>query len=407
MLHPTMASMHDEELLQGVPLAPPPTASRAKWFVAGVTATMLIVVGVVTMSNMSKPDMRSKVDAIDSTQLYSTIDSTQPLWQIVTKERDLCSDYKSNCFDTKCCKTTGYYCFQKGPGDAKCMKSCKKGVDSPTCAVATTRVSFQEGEANSLFCFSVYTKDTGSPKPSYELELVTQQFAQKVSIFACDAFDVYSDVSVDIGGLQTIKVDDVKGDFHFQKRKETGAWVNTGMFKQIWKAIGEKGTYKNFDWTVKVDPDAVFLPHRLIQRIKWIPRLEHGVVLVNCKLVDNGFFGNLEVYSANAFSVLVDNVDKCDASIPWKIGVKNGKYGPMGEDLFAEKCMEKNGVAKVEAFDITKDGACPANRPKDQEKNKKWKPVCKDAYTSAMHPFKTPIEYFKCLEDTTPLQIPQ
>merc|ERR1712187_321513 len=207
-----------------------------------------------------------------------------------------------------------------------------------------TRVSFQEGEANSLFCFSVYTKDTGSPKPSYELELVTQQFAQKVSIFACDAFDVYSDVSVDIGGLQTIKVDDVKGDFHFQKRKETGAWVNTGMFKQIWKAIGEKGTYKNFDWTVKVDPDAVFLPHRLIQRIKWIPRLEHGVVLVNCK---------------------------CDASIPWKIGVKNGKYGPMGEDLFAEKCMEKNGVAKVEAFDITKDGACPANRPKDQEKNKK------------------------------------
>merc|ERR1711920_1167422 len=127
------------------------------------------------------------------------------------------------------------------------------------------------------------------------------QFAQKVSIFACDAFDVYSDVCVDIGGLQTIKVDDVKGDFHFQKRKETGAWVNTGMFKQIWKAIGEKGTYKNFDWTVKVDPDAVFLPHRLIQRIKWIPRLEHGVVLVNCKLVD-------------------------------------------------------------------KDGACPANRPKDQEK---------------------------------------
>merc|ERR1712060_488265 len=256
----------------------------------------------------------------------------------------------------KCCKTTGYYCFQKGPGDAKCMKSCKKGVDSPTCAVATTRVSFQEGEANSLFCFSVYTKDTGSTKPSYELELVTQQYAQKVSIFACDAFDVYSDVSVDIGGLQTIKVDDVKGDFHFQKRKETGTWINTGMFKQVWKAIGEKGAYNNFDWTVKVDPDAVFLPRRLIQRIKWIPRLEHGVILVNCKLVDNGFFGNLEVYSANAFSVLVDNIDKCDASIPWKIGVKNGKYGPMGEDLFAENAWKRMAWPKLKPLILQRTG---------------------------------------------------
>jgi hypothetical protein len=287
------------------------------------------------------------------------------------------------------------------------MKSCKKGLDSPSCAVATTRVSFQEGEANTLYCFSAYAADTGSPKPSFEKELLTRQFAQKVSIFACDAFDVFSDVSVDLGGLQTIKVDDVQGDFHiFPKRKETGAWINTGMFKQVWKAIGNKATYKSFDWTVKVDPDAVFLPHRLVDRIKWIPRLDSGVTLVNCKYVDNGFFGSLEVFSTQAFSVLFANIDKCDTSLPWKIGVKNGKYGPMGEDLFAEKCMEKNGVAKIEAFDITKDGACPANRPKDQAKFKKWKPECKDAYTAAMHPFKIPDAYFKCLQETTPLQIP-
>lgn len=73
---PTTASMHDAELLQAVPLALPPTASRAKWFVAGVTSTRLLVIGMVMLSNISKPDLRSKVDAIDSTQLYSTIDST-------------------------------------------------------------------------------------------------------------------------------------------------------------------------------------------------------------------------------------------------------------------------------------------------------------------------------------------
>ena len=34
----------------------------------------------------------------------------------------------------------------------------------------------------------------------------------------------------------------------------------------------------------------------------------------------------------------------------WKIGVENSKYGPMGEDLFVEMCMRKNGVTgtKVE-----------------------------------------------------------
>jgi hypothetical protein len=107
-----------------------------------------------------------------------------------------------------------------------------------------------------------------------------------------------------------------------------------------------------------------------------------------------------------AFDVLYANIDKCDRELPWKIGVKNGKFGPMGEDLFAEKCMEKNGVYKVEAFDITKDGACPANRPLDQAKNKKWKPVCADAYTSAMHPFKKPEEWMKCFEDTSKLVVP-
>ena len=29
------------------------------------------------------------------------------------------------------------------------------------------------------------------------------------------------------------------------------------------------------------------------------------------------------------------------------------KYGPMGEDLFVEMCMKKNGVTGTEVFDIT------------------------------------------------------
>merc|ERR1712099_168383 len=176
--------------------------------------------------------------------------------------------------------------------------------------------------------------------------------------------------------MGTKKVTDVKGDWHFAKRKSTGAWVNTGLFIQVWKAIGETNAQAGMDWVVKVDPDAVFVPERLRDRIQWMPRTTNGIMLQNCRYVEYGFFGNLEVFSPKAFNVLTNSLDMCYTQIDWMVGVKGGKYGPMGEDLFAEICMSKNGVHYVEAFDVTTDGACEANRPTDQ-KNKKWHSDCK------------------------------
>merc|ERR1712004_576283 len=138
-----------------------------------------------------------------------------------------------------------------------------------------------------------------------------------------------------------------------------------------------------------VDPDAVFVPERLRDRIQWMPRTTSGVMLQNCQYVDYGFFGNLEVLSPKAFGVLVGSLDTCYTELDWKVGIKDGKYGPMGEDLFAEICMSKNGVHKVEAFDVTTDGACEAKRPTDQKKDKKWHSDC-NVKTPAMHPYKKP-----------------
>merc|ERR1712088_965375 len=68
--------------------------------------------------------------------------------------------------------------------------------------------------------------------------------------------------------------------------------------------------------------------------------------------------------------------DACYSSLPWKVGVHGGKHGPMGEDLFAQKCMDLMGVAKQENFGLTTDGACEGDRPADQKKNKKFIPSC-------------------------------
>merc|ERR1712203_626986 len=51
-----------------------------------------------------------------------------------------------------------------------------------------------------------------------------------------------------------------------------------------------------------------------------------------------GFFGNLEVFSVEAFNTLLDNIDSCSQKIDW---VKGTKFGPIGEDLFAQMCMDR------------------------------------------------------------------
>jgi len=365
-----------------------------------------LLVAIVALSRSSYTISTQHVEDATDEFAQADVNADQPNWQIVDKERDMCSKPKEDCLKTQCCKTSGYKCYKQPTGNVgKCMRYCKK----PGCTLVDKMVHLQVeapngvlAPAETMFCFSVYTQNTGSTKKSTEKDLLTRQHAEKVSIFACNAFAVYSDAAVELGGgFSTVKVDDVDGDFHFAKRKTTGAWVNTGMFKQVWKKVAEAGTYKNYDWTVKVDPDAVFVPSRLVSRIRMLPRPANGIFLVNCKHVDNGFFGNLEVYSSQAFGILVQNIDKCNTQIPWKIGVKDGKNGPMGEDLFAEKCMEKNGVAKVETFDISIDGACPADRPGNLRESKHWHGNCKDVVSAAaIHPFKKVSEYFDCLDKT-------
>jgi len=336
----------------------------------------------------------------DNLQQLAAVETGQWAWQLVDKERDLCASLKDNCMSSKCCKVSGYLCFGKTDTVGKCMKTCTPGKDGACKPLGNGVVLESTKPARSLFCFSVCTINSGARKPSTEKELLTQQFARKVSIFACDAYEVYSDEEVSLGaGFFTKKVVDVDNEFHFARRKTTGAWVNTGTFIQVWKAIDREKKYMNYDWVVKVDVDAVFVADRLRDRIQWMPRTMGGTIIQNCQYVDYGFFGSLEVYSHTAFSIILANLDTCRATIAWKKGIKNGKYGPMGEDLFAEICAAKNGVDKIGAFDINTDGACPADRPADQRHNKKWKPDCHST-APAIHPFKKPAAYFECLEQT-------
>jgi len=312
-----------------------------------------------------------------------------------------CSTWKENCMHTGCCKVTGHKCFVKTPGVAMCNETCTPGLKGFDCGLvsAPTMPVVRAAGGTSLYCIAVYTQNTGCPKPSTEKELLTLQNKYGASIFGCEGKNVFSDAAVDLGkGIFTIQVEDTYNEFH-QIKRETGSWVNWAIFFQVWMKVREVGTWHEHDFTIKVDPDAVFIPSRMRNVLSGQADTEHGVYYENCKNVQMGYFGNLEVMSNKATAVLTANLEDCHLVFaPCANDGCDWKWGPWGEDVFAQRCMDRHHVEKVQAWHVTTDGACKADRPEGEKDNKKWSaPDCSKVDTAAIHPFKKPKDYFKCL----------
>merc|ERR1712079_41522 len=86
---------------------------------------------------------------------------------LVIPPRDQCAKVGANCLAQRCCKTSGYTCYEVHAGYAKCMKECVPGQDG-TCHTqahyALAHKSDVTWSRNTLFCFSFYTENTGSTK---------------------------------------------------------------------------------------------------------------------------------------------------------------------------------------------------------------------------------------------------
>jgi len=276
---------------------------------------------------------------------------------------------------------------------------------------ALTLKDATEAANTDFYCWTVHASDSGNPGhfpgPEQELELVREQFARKVGVFACPGYAVFSDVLYNIGKYEngqdfnTITVEDTEGEFHRIKRKKTKTWVNTGMFKQVWKKIGEMGAWRGFEWVIKLDIDAVFVPDRLRQMMSTQLITQQGIYIEDCAEVNQGFFGNVEVLSRDAFDKLLTNLPACGQDIHWD-SPEATPWGPIGEDLFAQMCMDAHGVDKIQNWELTTDGACPSVKKKwghGQDK-KPFQPDCAHVVTPVMHPFKTKDLWFSCYDKT-------
>merc|ERR1711860_308922 len=373
-----------------------------------LAAVAAVSAAALTVKSSMSGGVVSLADVTGMTQLEQMVvqgprERCSPAWTSKSKPENK----TENCINTKCCATTGYNCFQKKPGVAGCLKGCdskKEGWDCTMPNEVLELVDVKEVPNTRFYCFTVHTQDNGNPSkhpgPQEELELLKQQYSKGVGVFSCPGYDVFSDVDVAVGpNYQAIKVTDDLNEFHVVKRKKTKTWVNTGLFKQVWKKIDQVGAWKDYDWVLKLDIDAVFVPWRLQKMLSTQPVSWSGVYIENCAEVQYGFFGSVEVISHQAFSTLVKSIDECASDIKWS-SMHATAWGPIGEDLFAQKCMDKKGVSKVQNFELTTDGVCPSIKKKwgHAKDTKAYKPECDKVSTPVMHPYKTKDEWFACYQ---------
>jgi len=160
----------------------------------------------------------------------------------------------------------------------------------------------------------------------------------------------------------------------------TTSWLNTQVFLRAWEKILKDGRFRRHEWVVKVDPDCVFFPSRLAERLQAHHIYTGGLNLYlgNCGIADGKMYGSMEVFSRGAVEVYGSEGAHCRKELNWK---------GWGEDLFMESCMNQLGVRHVNAFDMIGDERC---RPAS----------CSDPAKVAFHAFKDVPGYFSCWEQS-------
>jgi hypothetical protein len=213
----------------------------------------------------------------------------------------------------------------------------------------------EEKAGNKLFCFMAYLPD------SAEVPLKDLAKELKASIYGCDIHSVYeswqSGASAWDTGEATI--------------------TNTDVFVNVWNQMAAEGKWKEADWTVKVDPDAVLVAERLKWHLDALRAPPYQRIYLKNNGMDpglgnNGFLGAIEIFSKGAVEIYLDNYEGCVKA-----------YGlDTGEDGFFKGCMDSLGVGFMTDVNIFKPDFSPG--------------ACTDGDMVGYHPLKEASQWRCC-----------
>merc|ERR1719491_1655005 len=122
-------------------------------------------------------------------------------------------------------------------------------------------------------------------------------------------------------------------------------YKNSDLFLSVWQRVKADGRFKAADWTIKTDPDTVFLPDRLRARLGGRAHAAHySTFYANCaakvdiqsKEHPHFMYGPLEIFSSAAMEVYFKGSDKCKKEV--------GLGKSMWEERFMTHCLEFLGT---------------------------------------------------------------
>jgi len=229
--------------------------------------------------------------------------------------------------------------------------------------------------AGRLYCFALMAPS------GYETELMQYIIAQRTSLFQCDTAEVFSNKEIELTeDVSTIQVDT---DLHCEFGGEFGTALNLDIFLAIWEAVFRRARWTAHEWTVKVDPDAVFFPARLRTVLAHHVEPPNGVYLNNCKF---GMHGPIEVFSRNAVGAFQAAGEQCKAHFEQQCQ-GDCKWG---EDIWVDQCLMYLNVKRESEWQLLVEDHCDAPVP--------WSAstAC-DASHVSFHPFKDVNSYAQCM----------
>jgi len=233
-----------------------------------------------------------------------------------------------------------------------------------------------------LFCFSVM-----NAKNNDEIATIKGQLRNRTGIFACDNVAVLSAKKIYLGkghkkpDGQSVKVYSWVNPANpvpmgnLQGGDSTNSFKNTEIFINAWNILAKSGAIFGHNWTVKVDPDAVFFPERLRWHLKHHTWGTEARYFKNCKFKGPQLYGALEVFNEAAMRKYKENGRVCSTQLAWQ---------GWGEDEWIDKCMsEKLGATAINDYTLVGDHRC-------------MNAECEDTWRPAFHDYKTEALYYNC-----------
>lgn len=239
---------------------------------------------------------------------------------------------------------------------------------------------------DSLFCVTLLGPTRSEGDGNNTEALLGEMKATGTGIFACEEFAVYSNPVIKLGSYRTRLLDLDLGPLARKGKWTTRAWWKEGlgdtahMYQKLWERVVADGRYAYHAWTVKVAPDAVFLPARLREALRGPelqePQSGNGIFLQSC-LRAVGLHGALEALSRRALEAFVEGRERCNKSADSLL---------KEEASWLQSCLLRLGTTRVEQFGLLASEACGSQQ---------WS-QCR-SHAAVFHPFDSVDALRRCM----------